>query len=572
MSKRRVATLIIESLEAAGAKNCYGIVGDSINHLAEAVYNSSLNWVHVRHEEVAAFAAGAEAHFTGGLSVCTGSCGPGSLHLVNGIFESNRNRSPVVFLASQISRDKIGLDFPQEMDFKPLFQQCSVFCKEVFDPALAQGITEQAARTALEKGGVAVVILPSDIMSAEVKARKPQEIRKQDPVFRPAEEDLQKIVALLAKGRKITIFAGAGVEGAHTELLQLAEKLKAPIAHTSRAKDFVEYDNPFNMGMTGLLGVKSGFYAVQNCDTLLMLGTDFAYPQFYGDKTTFIQIDHDPARLGRRHPVDLAVLGDIRASLRALLPLLPAREKTGFLKECLKKRKETVKNLTKEEKRTGKDIIHPQFLLGLLDKYADEDAIMTADVGSPMVWALRHFHINGKRRTLISLLHGTMANAMPQALGAQKAYPGRQVISLSGDGGLTMLMGDLLTTVQENLPIKIVVVNNGSLNFVELEQKVDGLVNRYTNLLNPDFSKMARSIGLGSWRAENARELEDTLPQFLAHQGPALLDVKTTPYELVMPPEITAENVANTALYSLKALSEGRFRDITSLIRDNFLQ
>jgi len=486
MAKKRVAEWIVDSLQAAGVKNCYGIVGDSINFLAEAIHASSMNWIHVRHEEVAAFAAGAESYFTDGLSVCAGSCGPGSLHLINGIFEANRNRSPVVFLCSQIATDKLNLDFPQDVDFKPLFQQCSVFCKEVVNPNQAQAMVEQAARAAIEKRGVAVVILPSDIVNAKVEGHTPPKLAKLQTVLRPSDADLHQLADLLAKGKKITIFAGAGVKGAHHELIALAEKLKAPIAHTSRGKDFVEYSNPYNMGMTGLLGVKSGYYAVGNCDTLLMLGTDFAYPQFYEGKITLLQIDENPERLGRRHPVDFAAVGNIKDTLTALLPLVAARQETGFLQDCLKKRKETVETLAKEEERV-KGIVHPQYFVSLLDKYANDDAIMTADVGSPMVWSVRHFRTNGKRRTLISLLHGTMANALPEALGAQKAYPGRQVISLSGDGGLTMLMGDMITAVQENLPIKIAVINNSSLNFVEMEQKVEGLVNRYTGLKNPDF-------------------------------------------------------------------------------------
>jgi len=571
MARKRVAEWIVDTLEAAGVKHCYGIVGDSINHLAESLYKSSIKWVHVRHEEAAAFAAGAEAYFTNELSACAGSCGPGSLHLINGIFEANRNRSPVVFLCSQIATDKIGLDFPQEMDFMPLFQQCSVFCKEVVNPALAQSMVEQACRAAIEKRGVAVVILPSDIVSATVSGYKPQQMTKLKTLIRPDDNELRQLASMIAKGKKIGIYAGAGVQGAHQELIELARKLQAPIAHTSRAKDFVEYDNPYNMGMTGLLGVKSGYHMVSSCDTLIMLGTDFAYPQFYSSDTTLLQIDVNPERIGRRHPVSLGLVGDIKDTLQALLPMIEEKQDSSFLQECLKKRKETVEILAKEEERAG-EIVHPQYLVSLLSRYADEDAILTADVGSPMVWALRHFRVNGRRRTLISLLHGTMANAMCEALGAQKAYPKRQVISLSGDGGLTMMMGDMLTAIQEKLPIKIVVLNNGSLNFVELEQKVVGMVNRYTDLLNPDFGKMAEVIGYKGWTVSRGDELEAVIPQFLKYDGPALLNVRTTPYELVMPPKIDAQQVTNTALYGVKAVAEGRFKDVKDLLVDNFLK
>jgi len=571
MAKKKVADWIVDSLEAAGVKNCYGLVGDSINCLADALHRSSIEWVHVRHEEVAAFAAGAESYFTDGLSVCSGSCGPGSLHLINGIFEANRNRSPVVFLCSQIATDKINLDFPQEVDFKPLFAQCSVFCKEVVNPKQAQSMVEQAARAAIEKRGVAVVILPADVLEAQVEGHKPKPLVKLQTVLRPGDEELKRLAELLSRGKKITIFAGAGAKGAHKELIALAEKLKAPIAHTSRGKDFVEYDNPYNMGMTGLLGVKSGYYAVSSCDTLLMLGTDFAYPQFYEGKITLLQIDENPERLGRRHPVDFAAVGSIKDTLAALLPLVEKRQETAFLQECLKKRKETLETLAKEEQR-AKGIIHPQYFVSLLDKYADNDAIMTADVGSPMVWAVRHFRTNGKRRTLISLLHGTMANAMPEALGAQKAYPKRQIISLSGDGGLAMLMGDMLTAIQEKLPIKIALIDNNSLNFVEMEQKVEGMVNRYTNLVNPDFGEVAQAIGFWGKTVDKAEELDTAVQEFLKVKGPALLNVRTTPYELVMPPRIEAEHVTNTALYSMRAIAEGRIKDVKNLLVDNFLK
>lgn len=572
MVKKKVAEWVVETLEAAGVKNCFGIVGDSLNHVTEAIYHSGINWVHMRHEEAGAFAAGAAAYLTGELSACAGSCGPGSLHFINGIFEANRNRSPVVLIASQIPASHIGADFPQEVDFKSLYAQCSVFFHEIRTPEQAQHITALACQAALEKRGVAVVVLPADIAAQTVSGNPHYPLHRQKTLIRPDDSQLEAIAALLAKGKKIGIFAGAGVQDAHKELLQLAGKLQAPIAHTSRAKDFVEYDNPYNMGMTGMLGVKSGYHMVGRCDTLLMLGTDFAYPQFYSEGAALIQIDEDPAHIGRRHPVQLGMVGDIKATLQALLPLLPQREDTGFLRECLEERKKVLEKLVKEEEKAGKDIIHPQYLVSLLNKYADDDVILAADAGSAMAWVLRHFSTNGKRRTLVSMLHGTMANAMPQALGAQKAYPGRQVISLSGDGGLAMLMGDMLTAVQEKLPVKIIVLNNSSLNFVELEQKTDGLVNRYTDLQNPDFGKLAEVMGYKGWTVEKSQELEAVMPEFLAADGPALLNVKTTPYELVMPPHIEAGQVAHVALYGIKAIAEGRFKDVKDLLEDNFLK
>jgi len=572
MHKKRVAEIVVETLQAAGVRRCYGIVGDTLNHVTDAIHASDMEWVHMRHEEAGAFAAGAEAYVTGELAACAGSCGPGSLHFINGIYEANRNRAPVVLIASQIATQQLGMDFPQEVDFKSVYARCSVFCQEVLNPEDAQRVTAHACQAALARRGVAVIILPFDISSQMVADEKPYRVHYKKPIVRPDDGQLDAMVELLAKGKKISIFAGAGAQGAHNELIALAEKLKAPIAHTSRAKDFVEYYNPYNMGMTGMLGVKSGYYTVNECDTLLMLGTDFAYPQFYSGKATLIQVDEDGTQLGHRHPVDLGVVGDVRDTVAALLPRLQTRTDRAFLDSCLKQRRETLDILAKEEKATDGDLIHPQYLVSLLNRYADEDAMVTADVGSAMVWLLRHFHGNGKRRTLTSLLHGTMANAMPQALGLKKAFPERQVISLSGDGGLSMLLGDMLTAVQENLPIKIVVINNSSLNFVELEQKVDGLVDNYTDLHNPDFARMAVAMGYQGWTVTKPQQLEQAVKDFLAHQGPALLDVKTNAYELVMPPKILASQVAGTAVYGVKAILEGRFKQVKNLLVDNFIK
>jgi pyruvate dehydrogenase (quinone) len=380
------------------------------------------------------------------------------------------------------------------------------------------------------------------------------------------------VARLLAAGKKVAIYAGYGCQGAHAELIELARLLKAPIAHTSRAKDFVEYDNPYNMGMTGVFGVESGYHAMMNCDTLLLLGADFAWQQYYPQKATVIQVDRKGSHLGRRHPIDLGVVGDVLPTLRALLPQVEEKADVAWLEECLKHRQDTLKTLAHDQRHSDGELIHPQYLTHLLDKHATADALFTADGGSPMVWILRHINGNGVRRTLTSLRHGTMANAMPQALGLQKAYPGRQVISLSGDGGLAMLMGDLLTAVQEKLPIKVVVYNNASLNFVQIEQKVEGLLDNYTSLLNPDFSKVAEAMGLYGRQVTAAAELEGAVEQFLAHPGPALLDVKVNPEELVMPPKIELAQVAGMALYSARAVLGGRATDVKDMLVDNFIK
>ncbi|MBH9975795.1 MULTISPECIES: thiamine pyrophosphate-dependent enzyme [Bartonella] len=571
MSSKRVGEIIVETLQNAGVKHCYGIVGDTLNYITDAIYRSKIEWVHTRHEEAAALAAGGEAYLTGELSACAGSCGPGSLHLINGIYESNRNRAPVVAIASQLSTNVIGSEWPQEVDFPALYSHCSVFCEQILNPEEAQRITVEACQAALTKRGVAVIILPVDVSMQAVNHVTQYRVHRPNPVIRPSDSDLEQVASHLNKGKKVAIYVGSGVKGAHDEVVALAAKLKAPIGHSSKSKDFIEYDNPYNMGMNGMLGGKPGFDMVEHCDTLLLLGTDFAYTQFYPDKATIIQVDEDGTHLGRRHPVNMGLIGDVKSTAAALLKYVDEKKDTGFLDQCLKTKAEAEKAEAKET-AVSKSIIHPQYLVSLINQYADDDALVTGDCGSPMVWLLRHFKTNGKRRTLASLSHGTMANALSQAIGFKKAYKDRQVISLSGDGGLAMLLGELLTVVQEKVDIKIVVFNNSSLNFVELEQKVEGLVDHYTDLQNPDFAKLAESIGIKGWKVNEPEELESAVKAFLSAKGPALLDVKTSGYELVMPPKVTAGEVSGMALYGTKAIMQGRVKDVADLLIHNFIK
>ncbi|WLT07863.1 thiamine pyrophosphate-binding protein [Bartonella apihabitans] len=571
MSSKRVGEIIVETLQNAGVKHCYGIVGDTLNYITDAIYRSKIEWVHTRHEEAAALAAGGEAYLTGELSACAGSCEPGSLHLINGIYESNRNRAPVVAIASQLSTEVIGSEWPQEVDFPALYSHCSVFCEQILNPEEAQRITVEACQAALTKRGVAVIVLPVNVSMQTVSHVTQYSVHRPNPVIRPSDSELEQVASHLNKGKKVAIYVGSGVKGAHDEVVALAAKLKAPIGHSSKSKDFIEYDNPYNMGMNGMLGGKPGFDMVEHCDTLLLLGTDFAYTQFYPDKATIIQVDEDGTHLGRRHPVNMGLIGDVKSTAAALLKYVDEKKDTGFLDQCLKTKAEAEKAEAKET-AVSKSIIHPQYLVSLINQYADDDALVTGDCGSPMVWLLRHFKTNGKRRTLASLSHGTMANALPQAIGFKKAYKDRQVISLSGDGGLAMLMGELLTVVQEKVDIKIVVFNNSSLNFVELEQKVEGLVDHYTDLQNPDFAKLAELIGIKGWKVDKPEELEGAVKAFLSAKGPALLDVKTSGYELVMPPKVTAGEVSGMALYGTKAIMQGRVKDVTDLLIHNFIK
>lgn len=572
MAKRKVADVIVDVLQSAGVKRCYGVVGDTLNHVTDAIRRSGIEWVHMRHEEAGGFAAGAEALLTGTLTACAGSCGPGSLHFVNGIFESHRNRAPVVLIASQVVTSELGLDFPQEVDFAPIYRNCSVFCETVINPGEARRLATQAAQAALTRRGVAVLIVPGDISAEEVEEGPPYRVHTPAPVVRANDAELDRMAVILNEGSKITVYAGAGCEYARAQVVRFCETVQAPMVHTSRAKDFVEPDNPCNVGMTGVFGSRAGYNAIMACETLVLLGCDFAWRQFYPKHARIIQVDLDPTHLGRRHPIELGVVGDIAATLDALQPRLRPNADGAFLKAALAAFENAGQELRHQE-RPGRDgLIHPQQLTRLIDQHADEDAIFTADGGSPMVWLLRHMRANGRRRTLVSLLHGTMANAMPQALGIKKALPGRQVISLSGDGGIAMLLGDLLTAVQEDIPIKVVVYNNGTLGFVELEQKVEGLLDAYTDLRNPDFAKLAEVIGFAAWRVDHNAGLEDAVKSFLAHPGPALLDVKVNRMELVMPPKVEPAQVLGTALYSVKAVLDGRPGEVLELVTSNFLK
>lgn len=570
-SKKTVAQIVVDILGEAGVKHCYGIVGDTLNQITSAIKKSDIEWVHVRHEEVGAFAAGAEAYLTDQITACAGSCGPGSLHFINGIYEAQRNRVPVILLASQLITSQQGNDFPQEVDFESVYKNCSVFCREISDATQVREITTAAIQAAINQRGVAVLVIPYNISLEKVEDNCGHKIYHPKPIIRPSDKELAEIADIINKNQKVTIFAGQGVYDAHSELIAFAEKIKSPIVHTSRGKDFVEYDNPYNVGMTGMFGVKSGTMAIKECEVLILLGTDFAWSQFYPNNATIIQIDIDATHLGRRHPVNIGVVGSSKPTLAALLPLVNEKHDTKLLETCRTLYSSAMSKLNKKA-LPSKSTIHPQYLTELIDKYATDDAVLCADVGSAMVWACRHFNTNGKRRTVISLKHGTMANAMPQALGVQKAFPNRQVITLSGDGGISMLLGDLLTTIQEKLPIKIIVLNNSSLNFVELEQKVEGLVNHYTDLQNPNFAKVAESMGLFSIRVDDSDLLEAAMQSFLTHSGPALLDVKTSTDELVMPPEIKASQVIGMALYSMKASLSGKIGDVMNLLVDNFIK
>ena len=571
---KNVAEIFVETLVVAGVKRVYGVVGDSLNGLTEVIRKSKkIEWIHVRHEEAAAFAAGADAHLTGTIAVCAGSCGPGNLHLINGLFDCHRSRVPVLAIAAQIPSQEIGSGYFQETHPENLFKDCSHYCELVSHPSQMPRILGIAMRTALAKRGVAVIVIPGDVLLSECSSA-PLSLGISDAasIERPSDPELHKAAELLNLAKKVTILGGAGCSGAHADLLAIAERLKAPIVHALRGKEFIEYDNPYDVGMTGLLGFTSGYHAMLDCDVLLVLGSDFPYQQFY-PKAKTIQVDRRGEQIGRRTRVDLGLIGTVKDTLAALEPLLQAKTERKHLDASVKHYTHARKGLDDlAVGEPGHTPIHPQYVAKVLDEVASDDAVFICDVGTPTVWAARYLRMNGKRRLLGSFNHGSMANSVPQAIGAQTAFPGRQVITLSGDGGLSMLLGDLLTLPQLKLPVKIVVFNNSSLGFVEQEMEAAGLVSFGTNLLNPDFARLADAAGILGIRVEKPEELRPALIKALQHDGAVLVDVIVNRQELSIPPTITAEQALGFSLYMAKAVISGRGDEVIDLVKTNLFR
>jgi pyruvate dehydrogenase (quinone) len=576
MAINNIADLFVATLEQAGVKRIFGIVGDSLNGLTEALRNrGTIEWVHVRHEEVAAFAAAGEAQITGNLAVCAGSCGPGNLHLINGLFDAHRSRVPVLAIAAQIPSAEIGGGYFQETHPQNLFRECSHYCELVSDGSQLPYILENAIRAAVGLRGVAVVAIPGDVALRKAPQRAITTslgLALSAPKVAPHPDDLKELASLLNAAKRITLFCGRGCAGAHAQLMWLAETLKSPIVHALGGKEHVEYDNPYDVGMTGFIGFSSGYAAMHACDVLLMLGTDFPYKQFFPADARIAQIDIRPENLGRRCKLDLGLVGDVGLTIEALLPQLKIKTERRHLDSAVahyKKAREGLDSLA--EGTPGRKPIHPQYLARIVSEQAATDAVFTADVGTPTVWAARYLTMNGQRRLIGSFVHGSMANAMPQAIGVQVAQPGRQVISLSGDGGFTMLMGDLITLTQMRLPVKVVIFNNGVLGFVALEMKAAGFVDTGVDLKNPDFAAMARALGIFARRAEDPGELPGAMKEILSHNGPALLDVVTAKQELSMPPTIEPEQVKGFSLWVLRAVMNGRGDEVIDLAKTNLL-
>lgn len=567
-----VADQFIEVLVQAGVRRIYGIVGDSLNPVVDAVRRSEgIEWVHVRHEEAAAFAAGAEAQITGRLGVCAGSCGPGNLHLINGLFDAHRSGAPVLALASHIPSEQIGTGFFQETHPEELFNECSHFCELLSQPEQMPRLLRTAIQTAAGRRGVSVLVLPGDV--AQKSAVRPTGhgiVECEPPVVVPSQDQVAAFADKLNGAQRPMFFCGAGTRGAHREVMELAGRLNAPVGHALRGKEWIQYDNPFDVGMSGLLGYGACYDAMHRADLVVLLGTDFPYDNFLPQANT-VQVDIEPAHLGRRTVLDLAVHGDVRETIRAVLPRVPQKSDRSFLDRMLREHAGQLERVVDAYTRNVETQvpIHPEYVADVLDDIAADDAVFTVDTGMCNVWAARYITPNGRRRVLGSFVHGSMANAMPQAIGAQIAEPGRQVISMSGDGGLSMLLGDLLTLRTHRLPVKVVVFNNSSLGMVKLEMLVDGLPDFGTDHDHVDFAALAAAAGMHSVRVDKPGEVRDALADALDSPGPALVDVVTDPNALSIPPRITGDQVKGFALAVSRTVLSGGVGKMVQLARSN---
>ncbi|AYL38618.1 pyruvate dehydrogenase [Streptomyces fungicidicus] len=573
MVKQNVAEQFVDILTRAGVKRLYGVVGDSLNPVVDAVRrNSAIDWVHVRHEETAAFAAGAEAQITGRLGACAGSCGPGNLHLINGLYDAHRSMAPVLALASHIPSSEIGLGYFQETHPDQLFRECSHYSEMISSPQQMPRLLQTAIQHAVGRSGVSVVTLPGDIAD-HAAPEKPAEtaLVTSRPTVRPGDAEIDRLVDMIDEAEKVTLFCGAGTKGAHAEVMEFAQKIKSPVGHALRGKEWIQYDNPYDVGMSGLLGYGAAYEATHECDLLILLGTDFPYNAFLPDDVRIVQVDVRPENLGRRSKLDLAVWGDVKETLNCLTPRIRTKDNRRFLDRMLKKHADALEGVVKAyTRKVEKHVpIHPEYVASVLDEMADDDAVFTVDTGMCNVWAARYISPNGRRRVIGSFSHGSMANALPMAIGAQFTDRGRQVVSMSGDGGFTMMMGDFLTLVQYDLPVKVILFNNSSLSMVELEMLVAGLPSYGTAMKNPDFAAVARACGAHGVRVEKPKELAGALKSAFKHKGPALVDIVTDPNALSIPPKISKEMVTGFALSASKMVLDGGVGRMVQMARSN---
>jgi pyruvate dehydrogenase (quinone) len=565
------ADYMANTLHRAGVRRIYGVVGDSLNGFTDSLRRvGEIDWIHMRHEEGAAFAAGAEAHLTGKLAVCAGSCGPGNLHLINGLFDCHRSGVPVLAIAAHIPSSEVGIDYFQATHPERLFRECSHYVELVSNVNQLPQILTRAIRAAVGRRGVAVVVIPGDVALKILESEVPRWIVPKRPIVRPGDDQVADLAAFLNSARRVTLLCGAGCAGAHDEVVALAQTLQAPIVHTLRGKEHMEYDNPNDVGMTGLVGFASGYKAMKDCESLLVLGADFPYRQFFPEEARIAQIDVRPEALGNRCRLELGVVGEVKPTLELVLPKVMLKTTTSHLDAALAdyaQARRDLDSLAAIDATTKR--LHPQSVSRIISELAAEDAVFTCDVGTPIAWAARYLKLNGKRRLIGSFNHGSMANALLQAIGAQVAFPGRQVISFSGDGGFSMMMGEFISLIQLKIPVKIVLLNNGTLGFVELEMKAGGFLDSGCDLTNPNFAAMAQAVGIKALRVEDPHDLRAAAAEVLNHPGPSMLEVMTPRQELVMPPTTTIDQAKNFGLFMMKAVLDGRATQLIDLAKSN---
>ncbi|WP_158825130.1 thiamine pyrophosphate-dependent enzyme [Mucilaginibacter lacusdianchii] len=570
---QKVAEQVVEMLIDAGVKRIYAVTGDSLNHVNDAVRRSDdkIQWVHMRHEEAGAYAAAAEAELLG-IACCAGSSGPGHVHLVNGLYDAHRSGAPVIAIASTCPSHQFGTEYFQETNTIRLFDDCSHYNHIAVTPAQLPRMLQQGIQHAVSKKGVSVIGLPGDVTEMDaVETPSATKNYFSEPVIRPADRDLHNLAALINESERITLFCGIGCADAHDEVVELSKRIHAPVGYSFRGKMFVQHDNPNEIGMTGLLGLPSAYHSMHESDLLILLGTDFPYEQFMPKDCKIVQIDVKPERIGRRAKVDVGLCGKIEHTLQALLPLIPQKTNDEFLQGQLKLYAHVKDNLqTYVDDKGTKNSIHPEFVANTIDRLADHNAIFTVDTGMCCVWGARYIHGTGKRSMIGSFNHGSMANAMPQAIGAALACPDRQVIALAGDGGLSMLLGDLSTIVQYKLPVKIVVFNNRSLGMVKLEMEVAGLPDWQTDMQNPDFALVAQAMGIKGVKVNDPDQVEQALREAFLHQGPVLIEVMTDPNALAMPPKVEFGQMAGMSLAMSKLILNGQMGEVWDTIKSNY--
>lgn len=564
-----VAELIVTALAEHGVRTVWGVVGDALNPVTDAIRREDrVEWIGVRHEEVGAFAASAQSQLTDDLAVCMGTVGPGAVHLLNGLYDAKKSRTPVLAICGQVPREDLGTDFFQEVDNDAVFADVACYRATLMSPEQMPHLLEAAVNAALSQRGVAVLSIPGDVGSLEVPdgTRVPRFVAPSPPVAAAA-ADVRTVASVLDDAKRVTLLVGQGARHAREEVLELADRLRAPMVLSLKAKEGFEEANPYEVGQSGLIGNPATAEAFATCDVLVLLGTDFPYRGFLPDGKTVVQLDVRGSHVGRRTPVDHALVGDTRATLQALLPLLRQHRGGAHLKAARaiytewRELQSHLADPSYDTKRVGllrrrvdnpDALIRPELLAAAIDRHAASDAVFTTDTGMATVWLSRFVRMTGTRRLLGSYNLGSMANAMPQALGAAALDRRRQAVALCGDGGLSMLLGDLMTAVSHDLPVKLVVFDNGRLGMVKLEMEQVGLPEFGTVLHNPDFAAVGRAMGLHAVRVEAPGDVDDAVREAFAHDGPVLLDVVTNPDEIAVPPKPSLSQVTGFAIAKTK--------------------